>query len=224
MDKTKEVINPELLKKSPSFSHAALNNRLHGSESLYSINTRMHQINYEIADIDKELAKLSKIPVGTPAYFQMFKKIGAKDLRAKKQDLFSEMNNLVYVANKYVVNHPDTYMVRPTKTSLKAQQDFIYNPQRLVDFMIEKGVSPRYQFPFVNQRVVIANEAPRKNVTKSKQPSMHHVEIVGDKGTKGFEVVEQVPVEKVKRLHRDEGERTTLPVTRKTLKRFGGKL
>ena len=52
---------------------------------------------------------------------------------------------------------------------------------------------------------------------------MHHVEIVGDKGTKGFEVVEQVPVEKVKRLHRDEGERTTLPVTRKTLKRFGGK-
>ena len=251
MDQTKEVINPELLKKykyedisnfmrygatspegqsiyllkkSPSFSYAALNNRLHGSESLYSINTRMHQINYEIADIDKELSKLSKIPVGTPAYFQMFKKIGAKDLRAKKQDLVSEMNNLVYAANKYAVSHPDTYMRKPTKASLKAQQDFIYNPQRLADFMAEKGVSPRYQFPFVNQRVVIANEAPRKNVTKSKQPKMHHVEIVGDKGTKGFEVVEQVPVEKVKRLHRDEGERTTLPVTRKTLKRFGGKL
>lgn len=251
MDKSKEVINPELLKKykyedisnfmrygatspegqsihllkkSPSFSYAALNNRLHGSESLYSINTRMRQINYEIADIDKKLSKLSKIPVGTPAYFQTFKKIGAKDLRAKKQDLVSEMNNLVYVANKYAVGHPNTYMQRPTKASLKAQQDFIYNPQRLADFMAEKGVSPRYQFPFVNERVVIANEAPRKNVTKSKQPKMHHVEIVGDKGTKGFEVVEQVPVEKVKRLHRDEGERTTLPVTRKTLKRFGGKL
>ena len=251
MDKLKEVINPEVLKKykyedisdfmrygstspegqsiyvlkkSPSFSSAALNNRLHGSESLYSINTRMRQINYEIADIDKKLASLSKIPVGTPAYFQMFKKIGAKDLRAKRQDLSSEMNNLVYAANKYAVKHPDTYMNKPTKASLRAQQNFIYDPQRLADFMAEKGVSPRYQFPFVNQRVVIANEAPRKNVTKSKQPTMHHVEIVGDKGTKGFEVVEQVPVQKVKRLHRDEGERTTLPVTRKTLKRFGGKL
>ena len=251
MDKSKEVINPELLKKykyedisnfmrygvtspegqsiyllkkSPSFSHAALNNRLHGSESLYSINTRMHQINYEIADIDKELAKLSKIPVGTPAYFQMFKKIGAKDLRAKRQELVSEMNDLVYAANKYIVKHPDTYMRKPTKTSLQAQQDFIYDPQRLADFMAEKRISPRYQFPFVNQRVVIANEAPRKNVTKSKQPRAYNIEIVGDKGTKGFEVVEQVPVEKVKRLHRDEGERTTLPVTRKTLKRFGGKL
>lgn len=201
-----------------------MNKRLHGSQSLYSINTRMRQINYKIADIDKELAKLSKIQVGTPAYFQMFKKIGAKDLRAKKQELVSEMNNLVYAANKYAVKHPDTYMKRPTKASLKAQQDFVYDPQRLADFMVEKGVSPRYQFPFVNQRVVIANEAPRKNVTKSKQPKAHHVEIVGDKGTKGFEVIEQVPVEKVKRLHRDKGERTTLPVTRKTLKRFGGKL
>ena len=251
MDKLKEVINPELLKKykyddignfmrygsttpegypiwlskkSPSFSYAALNDRLHGSQSLYSINTRMRQINYEMADIDKELAKLSKIQVGTPAYFQMFKKIGAKDLRAKKQELVSEMNNLVYAANKYAVKHPDTYMKRPTLASLKAQQDFVYDPRRLAKFMAEKGVTPRYQFPFVNQRVVIANDAPRKNVTKSKQPKAHHVEIVGDKGTKGFEVIEQVPIEKVKRLHRDEGERTTLPVTRKTLKRFGGKL
>lgn len=251
MDKLKEVINPELLKKykyedisnftrygstspegysiwlskkSPSFNYDVIYDRLHGSKALKSINIRMRQINYEIADIDKELAKLSKLQVGTPAYFQMFKKIGAKDLRAKKQDLVSEMDNLVYAANKYAVKHPDTYMKRPTTASLKAQQDFIYDPQRLANFMAEKGISPRYQFPFVNQRVVIANDAPRKNVTKSRQPRTHHVEIVGDKGTKGFEVVEQVPVEKVKRLHRDEGERTILPVTRKTLKRFGGKL
>lgn len=251
-DVYKRIVNPELLKiykyndivnnlarqgftspegypiwvnqEVPSFSYDIVSNQLHGFKALKSINTRMRQINHEIANIDKELAKLSKIPVGTPAYFQEFKKIGAKDLRAKKQDLVSEMNNLVYAANKYAVKHPDTYMVRPTEASLRAQQNFIYDPQRLADFMDEKGVSPRYQFPFVNQRVVIANEAPRKNVTKSKQPTMHHVEIVGDKGTKGFEVVEQVPVEKVKRLHRDEGERTTLPVTRKTLKRFGGKL
>lgn len=208
----------------PSFRFGTQAEQLHGYKTLQDINTRMRQINSSVKAIDSKLKKLTQIPKGTPAYFQTFKNIGAKDLRIERQALASEMSKLMYIASRYAEGHPDTYMRKPTLASLRAQQEFIYDPQRVAEFMAERGVSPRYQFPFVNQRVVIANDAPRKNVTKSKQPKAHHVEIVGDKGTKGFEVQEQVPVQKVKRLHRDEGERTILPVTRKTLKRLGGKL
>ena len=110
--------------------------------------------------------------------------------------------------------------IKIDKASLRERNRYLKNPDNMIRFMRQKGVSPRYELEGFNERQFITTaHGNSRTVTKNKPMKLTIGYMPGKKGERLLDIVEEVEHTDRHTTHRDRGDRApeSYKLSRKTL-------